>query len=138
VDWLRGVDGEPGLALVLAELGFVAELRGDHAAALAAHTDGLAAARRVGDPRAVALALEGLAGVQAAHRPERAAQLLGAAGALRAGVGAPLPPAERGDVDRIASRLRAALGQEAFEAHRAQGADRDWRDLATDPAASAL
>jgi predicted ATPase len=135
VGWLRTVDGEPGLALVLAELGFVAEQRGDLAAALGTHLDGLDAARRIGDPRAVALALEGLAGAQAAHAPDRAAELLGAAAALRAGVGAPLPPAERGDVDRIGARLRDALGS-AFEEHVARGAQRDWSDLVPGRAAA--
>jgi hypothetical protein len=135
VDWLRSVDGEPGLALVLAELGFVAEQRGDLAAARRAHLDGLAAARRIGDPRAIALALEGLAGAQGEHDAERAAELLGAAGALRAGVGAPLPPAERGDVERISGRLRHVLGPESFEAHLARGAQQDWTDLVQDPAA---
>jgi hypothetical protein len=128
------VDGEPGLALVLAELGFVAEQRGDLAAALELHLDGLAAARRIGDPRAIALALEGLAGTQAEARPERAAELLGAAGALRTGVGAPLPRAERGDVDRIAARARTALGAAPFDAHLAHGGSRDSHDLVPDPA----
>ncbi|QYN32291.1 AAA family ATPase [Pseudonocardia sp. DSM 110487] len=129
IDWLRTVDGEPGLALVLAELGFVAEQRGDLAAARRTHLDGLAAARRVGDPRAIALALEGLAGAQTARGPERAAELLGAAEALRAGVGAPLPPSERGDVDRISGRLRETLGAAAFEEHVARGARRAWPEL---------
>uniref|UniRef100_UPI0010419DED hypothetical protein n=1 Tax=Actinomadura roseirufa TaxID=2094049 RepID=UPI0010419DED len=47
-----------------------------------------------------------------------AARLLGTAAALRASVGAPLPPAERGDVDRITATVRAVLGAEfdtAFE-----------------------
>jgi ATP/maltotriose-dependent transcriptional regulator MalT len=129
VDWLRTVDGEPGLALVLAELGFLAEQRGDLATAQRTHLDGLAAAQRVGDPRAVALALEGLAGARAERGPERAAELLGAARALRADVGAPLPPAERGDVDRISGRLRDVLGAAAFEEHVARGARRDWTEL---------
>ncbi|GAA0957328.1 BTAD domain-containing putative transcriptional regulator [Actinocorallia libanotica] len=112
VDWVRGVDGEPGLALVLAELGFAAEARGDAETALARHLDGLAAARRIGDPRAVALAYEGLAGARSlAGEPERAARLLDAAADLRASVGAPLPEAERDDVNRIADRIRDALGE---------------------------
>ncbi|MFI6024423.1 BTAD domain-containing putative transcriptional regulator [Amycolatopsis magusensis] len=107
VDWLRQVDGEPGLALVFAELGFVAEQRGDAAAALALHTDGLAAAHRIGDPRAVALALEGLAGAAAIGGDHaEARRLLAEAEGLRESVGAPLPAAERLDVDRI----RTALG----------------------------
>ncbi|MGK5672885.1 BTAD domain-containing putative transcriptional regulator [Micromonospora sp. URMC 106] len=122
VDWLRGVDGEPGLALVLAELGFAAEQRGDAEKALRVHLDGLAAARRIGDPRAVALAFEGLAGARAlAGDTTHAAGLLGAATALRESVGAPLPQAERGDVDRITAAVRRSLGDEEFTARYEQG-----------------
>ena len=106
-------------ALVLAELGFVAELRGDLDTAAARHREGYAAAVTTGDPRALALALEGLAG---ATGPAPAAVLLGAADAARRSRGAPLPPAERGDVDRITARATAALGPEAFAAHFARGA----------------
>ncbi|MGJ3561140.1 hypothetical protein ACR6C2_34320 [Streptomyces sp. INA 01156] len=60
--WNRQRDDAPGLALVLAELGFIAEQRGDADRALAYHWDGLAAAVTTKDPRSVALALEGLAG----------------------------------------------------------------------------
>jgi predicted ATPase len=116
--WLvydRRLESDMAIALILAELGFIAEQRGDADAACALHLEGLAAARKAADPRAVALALEGLAGVEAlcgAH--ERAARLLGAAGALRAQVGAPLPAGERGDVDRITATCRAAVGEDAF------------------------
>lgn len=126
VDWLRGVDGEPGLALVLAELGFAAEQSGDSESALRLHLEGLASARKIGDPRAVALAFEGLAGARSitgdAHH---AARLLGAATALRESVGVPLPPAERGDVDRITARLRGALGDDAFAIRYEQGTRSD-------------
>ncbi|QXJ20988.1 winged helix-turn-helix domain-containing protein [Actinomadura graeca] len=109
LDWCRGIDGAPGLAFLLAELGFIAELRGDAAGALALHAEGLAAARATGNPRAVALALEGTAGAQAlAGRIEDAARSLDAASGRRASAGAPLPPAERGDVDRITARIAQA------------------------------
>ncbi|TDD71199.1 BTAD domain-containing putative transcriptional regulator [Actinomadura rubrisoli] len=122
VGWVRMVNGEPGLALVLAELGFVAELRGDAAAALSLHRDGLASARQIGDPRAVALALEGIAGARVIEgAPAAAARLLGTASALRSSVGAPLPSAECADVDRITAAARAALGGAAFEAEFQQG-----------------
>lgn len=72
------------------------ELQGDLAAAESVHLEGLDHARRFGDPRAVAFALEGLAGVACATGDaERAALLLGAAGAMREAAGASLPPAER-------------------------------------------
>ncbi|MCP2258818.1 hypothetical protein LX15_002516 [Streptoalloteichus tenebrarius] len=101
--WFQQADLDPATTLVLAELGFVAELRGD---ATAAHTP------RLGDPRATALALEGLAGAHTlAGDHQRAAVLLGAAAAARDAVAAPLPPAERGDVDRITRAARHALEQ---------------------------
>ncbi|WP_446459259.1 hypothetical protein [Streptomyces rubiginosohelvolus] len=43
-----------------------------------------------------------------------AARLLGAAAAARRRAGAPLPPAERGDVDRVTAAARAVLGAPAF------------------------
>lgn len=104
--WCRDIDGAPGLAFLLAELGFIAELRGDADRALDLHTEGLAAARATGHPRAVALAQEGLAGaLSLAGRRAEAARALAAASRARAAAGAPLPEAERGDVDRIAARL---------------------------------
>ncbi|MCD9900152.1 hypothetical protein LUR56_08760 [Streptomyces sp. MT29] len=88
--------------LILAELGFVAELRGDAGEALRLQRKGLAVARATGDPRAVALALEGLAGAELLRgRPEAAARHLGAAAAARDTVGLPLPDGERHDIDRI-------------------------------------
>ncbi|HZF91705.1 BTAD domain-containing putative transcriptional regulator [Streptomyces sp.] len=108
--WNRRFKAANGTALILAELGFAAEQRGDAPAALALHREGLAAARRTHDPRAVALALEGLAGAHAlAGRPVRAARLLESAARRRLSMGAPLPPAERGDVDRITAAVRAML-----------------------------
>ncbi|GAA3987949.1 BTAD domain-containing putative transcriptional regulator [Allokutzneria multivorans] len=107
LDWQRDADHAPGDALLLAELGFIAEARGDAARALRLHQESLAAAEKTGDPRAVALATEGLAGAHAINGDrERAAELLDAAAALRADAGAPLPKAERLDVDRITALIR--------------------------------
>ncbi|MEU1128100.1 hypothetical protein ABZ371_32075, partial [Streptomyces sp. NPDC005899] len=52
----------------------------------------------------------------------RAAVLLGAAAAARGRAGAPLPPAERADVDRITTSARAALGADAFSEAYGRGA----------------
>ncbi|GAA4041157.1 hypothetical protein [Streptomyces shaanxiensis] len=63
----------------------------------------------------MALALEGLAGAHAlAGRHAYAALLLGAAHAARDSVGMPLPPAERGDVDRITAAVREHLDEDAY------------------------
>ncbi|WP_329120884.1 AfsR/SARP family transcriptional regulator [Streptomyces sp. NBC_01353] len=122
LDWHRLVGLDGANALILAELGFAAELRGDAEGALALHEEGYATALTTGDPRAVALALEGLAGAHAlVGRGDGAALLLGAAGALRASTGAPLPAAERGDVERVEAVVRAALGDGGFLAAQARG-----------------
>jgi predicted ATPase/DNA-binding SARP family transcriptional activator len=113
LEWNRTFEADNGAALILAELGFAAEQRGDGDAALDLHTQSLAAARRTGDPRAVALALEGLAGARLlAGQPRRAKSLLGAAARLRESAGAPLPPGERGDVNRIEAALANSVRPE--------------------------
>ena len=104
-------------ALVLVSLGYLAELRGDADAAYERHADGLAAARQSGNARAMALAVEGLAGANAlAGNGERAARLLGLAAALRDRAGGPLTEPERGDVNRATERCLAAIGRDAFDA----------------------
>ncbi|MFD3458880.1 BTAD domain-containing putative transcriptional regulator [Nocardia fluminea] len=122
--WHREVEFGPGPALLLAESGFLAEQLGAADEAFTLHRQGLAIAREAEDPRAVALALEGLAGAHAlAGHPELAARLLGTAARARASAGAPLPQAERADVDRVAARALAALGQEGFAAEFATDAE---------------
>ncbi|KOX27607.1 ATPase [Saccharothrix sp. NRRL B-16348] len=119
--WLtydRRLESDMAIALIVAELGFIAEQRGDADTARTLHLEGLAAARNAADPRAVALALEGLAGAEAlAGDHGRAARLLGAAAALREEAGAPLPPGERGDVTRITAASRSALGDSFTSAY---------------------
>ncbi|MFD8617930.1 BTAD domain-containing putative transcriptional regulator [Streptomyces sp. NPDC059513] len=124
-DGYADVSSQAGDHLLLAELGFVAELRGDALGAAAHHLQGLEIARALAEPRALALSLEGLAGAAAlpGHAPAatRAAVLLGAAAAARRRAGAPLPPAERADVDRITAVARGALGAAAFSEAYARG-----------------
>ncbi|MFF1688849.1 MULTISPECIES: BTAD domain-containing putative transcriptional regulator [unclassified Streptomyces] len=125
-DGYADVSSQAGDHLLLAELGFVAELRGDAKGAATYHLEGLEIARLLAEPRALALSLEGLAG--AATLPGQdptatcAAELLGAAAAARSRAGAPLPPAERGDVDRITAAARTALGTSAFTEAYERGA----------------
>ncbi|MFD3665930.1 BTAD domain-containing putative transcriptional regulator [Streptomyces sp. NPDC058659] len=124
--WHREVDFGPGPALLLAELGFLAEQRDDAPTALTLHHQGLSVARASGDPRALALAHEGLAGAYAlAGRPVRAARLLGTATRARESAGAPLPEAERGDVERIMAKVLKTLGTETFAAEFSAGIDDD-------------
>ncbi|RSM74524.1 AfsR family transcriptional regulator [Amycolatopsis sp. WAC 01375] len=133
LDWHRRVESEAGSTLILAELGFIAEQRGDTAKAKRLQLDGLVIARHSEDPRAIALGLEGLAGAEAAAGSYRAAaRLLGAAAASRRSVGAPLPKGERGDVDRITGVVMAALGETAFSAENAVGERTPIDQLVTD------
>ncbi|WP_433309795.1 BTAD domain-containing putative transcriptional regulator [Micromonospora sp. CA-269861] len=133
LEWNRQAGWHAGVAAVGAELGFVAEQRGAADDALHRHREGFAAARDSGDPRAVALALEGLAGAyRLAGDPVRAARLLGAADAARDAAGLPSPDADRHDSRRIAGLLAADLGPAQLVAERAAGAGAPLDDLLRD------
>jgi hypothetical protein len=62
----------------------------------------------------LAYGVEGVALVSAENDPERSAQLLGAAAALRADMHAPLPDYERAVYDPIMAALLAKLGERAY------------------------
>ena len=120
-------DAAPSLhvPMVVAELGFVAELRGDAAAALRLHREALDLAARLGAPRDTVGALEGLAGALAlAGDHVRAAEVLGAAAAARQANSLPAAPAEQADIDRVTAACRGAMGAEPFAAAHARGAHR--------------
>lgn len=138
LDWCRRWEGDHGVALILAELGFIAEQRGDAGTALQTQREGLEHARRTGDRRALARAFEGLAGAHAlAGDHEEAARLLGTAAALREAVGMPLPPGERGDVDRITTALRRSLDPASFASAFGRGAKQAGARTAPAPAGAA-
>lgn len=116
-----------GVHLRRSELGFTAEQQGRREQAAAQHLIGLDVALSMGEPRALALSLEGLAGAASLTAEpgggERAAVLLGAADASRRSVGAPLPPEERADVDRITAAAVKVLGHDDFDAAFRRGAE---------------
>lgn len=103
-----------GMTAVMAGLGYVAEHQGRFAEAGSNHLEALGYAKLWGDHRAVAQAVEGLAGVAAAEGDGlQSARLLGVAHRLRCDHGGPMPPGERTlEVDRIeaAARASAAAG----------------------------
>src|SRR5262249_26526853 len=120
----RRIGSEPDQTptISLSERGSIARQRGDPAAARSWHLQCLTAAQKLGDPRAVARALTGLAGAQAlGGQPDRAAQLLGAADTAWRSAGAGLPSGERTDVDRVTAMTRRALGEAAFAAEFQNG-----------------
>jgi predicted ATPase/DNA-binding SARP family transcriptional activator len=127
---------EPDVARVasLCELGFIAEHRGEAAAARSRHLQSLSSAAKLGDPQAVAHALTGLAGARAlGGKPGRAARLLGAADTTLRSVGASPSPGDSPDVKRITAMTRQALGEAAFDAEF-----QDGRRLSPEQAATLL
>jgi predicted ATPase/DNA-binding SARP family transcriptional activator len=129
----------PGAIGALCLLGFMAEVRGDKTEAMRHHAEALTKAREMSDPRALALCLEGIAGVALLTDDlQRSAALLGAAHHLRGARGLP-PDAvaemvgtvrgaraialdDRFDAERIEASARKQLGSELFEAAYAAGA----------------
>jgi predicted ATPase/DNA-binding SARP family transcriptional activator len=140
----EGHDG--GVAASLRTLGFISEVRGEIAQAESRHREALTVAQRLGDPKSLALCMEGLAGI-ALHEqnPRQCASLLGAAARLRGGHGVP-PSAlvalsgtqrtissgmldDRFDAERIEADARKVLGDPQFEATFAAGAAADLDEL---------
>ncbi len=105
-----------GLALALASLGYIEELRGNAPMARTHHAAALRAACDTTDRRSQALAVEGLAGVASLSGDARAVGvLLGVAAALRDASGGPLMGAERADIARAEARVAGHAGlQPAF------------------------
>jgi tetratricopeptide (TPR) repeat protein len=104
-------------SMVMVELGFLTERRGDPAAALALHLDALDVAIGQHGHRDVAWALQGVASALAAGgRADPAARILGAAAALRRSIAMPMAPTDEEEVNRTTAMIRAALGADAFVA----------------------
>jgi tetratricopeptide (TPR) repeat protein len=122
----RPREGEPPplhLSMVLTELGFLAEQRGQWAAARRLHLEGFAAARTLGEQRGVVSAMEGLAGaVGSAGQHQASARLLGVADAIRRSAAMPAAPSECAEIDRIAATARRELGETGFNAAYAHAA----------------
>jgi predicted ATPase/DNA-binding SARP family transcriptional activator len=110
-------------ACVLTNLGIVTCAQGDYAPAWRFLQRGLDSAVIVGEPRAVAESLEEIATVEsAAGRPDRAAQLLGAARAIRDEIGSPLQLGYASRIKDAADAAETALGDECFSSVHAKGA----------------
>ncbi|PSK90213.1 putative ATPase [Murinocardiopsis flavida] len=129
------------LPMVLVELGFLAEQRGDPAGAARLHLEARAIGRELTSPGDVAGAVAGLAGACAlTGRAEDAAVLLGAAAAARDEAGRPVSPTERVDIHRVTAAAREALGEAAYTAAYARGSalTRAEADTAVDRVAALL
>jgi predicted ATPase/uncharacterized protein HemY len=127
------LDDKRDLPMALEGLGHVARDEGDPERASALYVEGLDRYQAVGNTVGIAACLEGLAAVAAAlEQPAAAAQLGGAAAALRDAAGAPLVPVDRAAVEQSLAGPRATLGEEAFATAWGAG-----RALAPDRASAA-
>jgi tetratricopeptide (TPR) repeat protein len=118
----RGRVRDFGTLIYLFNLGQVAFAQGDFAEARSFFLESLGIAKELGDRLGSTSCLEGLAGVYALQgEPARAAQLLGAADALRKALNAPVQSADRADYERFVAGARAAMDADAFEAAWAEG-----------------
>lgn len=126
---------DEGVGWVRNMLGLV-ELRGGRDESARAHlVSSLGVHRRLGDRWRTASVLEALAEALRRTGSSRvAAVLLGAAGAVRAAIGAPVPAVERTDWERTYSALQAELGENELLAAITEGHDRELDGiLASDP-----
>lgn len=129
------IDFDEGVAWARNMLGLV-ELRAGRDSSARAHlVSSLGGHRRLGDRWRTASVLEALAETlrrEGSSRP--AAVLLGAASAVRAAIGAPVPAVERTDWERTYSALQADLGEKDLLAAITEGHDRELEGiLAADP-----
>jgi tetratricopeptide (TPR) repeat protein len=127
-------DVPAGSAASLSVLGFVAEARGDAVHAIEHHRAAYEHVRTVPHPRAVPLALEGLAAAAAlAGDGEWTVQLLGCVDRLRSERGAVRAPSEQLDVDRAHDAAATLLGRGAIAAAHEQGRQSSVEALVTGP-----
>jgi predicted ATPase/class 3 adenylate cyclase/DNA-binding CsgD family transcriptional regulator len=111
-----------GTALSLYALAQVATIQGDNARSQALYEQGLVVARKSGDKQMINSGMEGLAVAVAAQGDHAwAAQLWGAAEALREAIGTPLPPVERAPYHSAVASSRTKLGEQAFATAWAEG-----------------
>jgi tetratricopeptide (TPR) repeat protein len=113
---------QQGVAVALTNLGAVACRLGDHRRAMDWYRDAITLRRDLGDKQGVATCLEGVAALLCGQgKLEPAVRLLGAAESLRDAIGAPLPPADRLDYERVIDAARSRLDAPAFTAAWAAG-----------------
>jgi tetratricopeptide (TPR) repeat protein len=115
--------GHPeSIAYALAWLGRIAVRQGDQTGAWALHTDSLQRRRKSGHLPAIANGLAGFAEMaQSWNQFHRAAILQGSAHALRQISDAHLVPVDRDELNQQLTKLREALGQDAFAAAFTEG-----------------
>jgi predicted ATPase/DNA-binding winged helix-turn-helix (wHTH) protein len=102
------------VGIALGNLGRVSYLQNDFAAARQFYAESLEISRSLGDLHSIAQLLDGFAGLKAETQPERAAQLLSAANALRQKVGSDFDQADADFYVKIYQTIEANLERENF------------------------
>jgi DNA-binding NarL/FixJ family response regulator len=116
------VGDRQGIATTLQNLGILAFDQRDYPAARAFHHESLALFKELEARQFIASSLEAFAALAlAAGNAAPAARLFGAAEALRAAIGAPLPLRERASYTRNVAAARAHLGEQEFAAAQSEG-----------------
>jgi ATP/maltotriose-dependent transcriptional regulator MalT len=127
-----------GVAWALNQLGTVAYQRGNLERAEHSLGESLAIHKDLGDMGRLASVLEALAETSGARkRFELSARLFGVAERIRETIGAPVPPCERPEHDRILASVRARVGDEEYARLRDEGRTMKLEEalsLAPDPA----
>jgi predicted ATPase/DNA-binding XRE family transcriptional regulator len=121
----RRIGDRSSTYIALYNLAQAALSRGDHDGAESLFEEGVTLSEQMGDRANVAYCLEGLAVVARARGDaERCARLIGAAEGLHEAVGVPVYvyyEPHRSLYERTAAAVRSQMGEEAFEAARAEG-----------------
>jgi predicted ATPase/Tfp pilus assembly protein PilF len=123
---LRRASGDQkGIAEVLIHLGLALHFQGARQAAFACLRESLTVYQTVQTRRGVALCLEGWATLVGSYgQAEQAAELLGAAMALRDAMGTPVPPVSKGSHQQTLTHVQLALGEARFAAAWTRGQTR--------------
>jgi tetratricopeptide (TPR) repeat protein len=127
----REIGDRNGIAHSLCSLGYLTYCDADHSSARAYYTDSLTLFRSIGNRLGIATVVESFASIAVKdNKSDRAALLWGAAEALRAKIGSPLPPYEREEYARDVAEARHALGDQAFLAAWEQGRNMTMEEAA--------
>jgi predicted ATPase/DNA-binding XRE family transcriptional regulator len=119
---VRALEDQNSIAMTLGNLGLVAFVQGDYGRALALQHEALTLGRQLTNKPWLARGIEHFALIAAAtNEPKRAARLFGGAAALRAELGATLPPNDREFNARYIAESTAQLGDDVFSAAWAEG-----------------
>ena len=118
----RAMEDKRGVALSLGNLALTVGYRRDYGRSASLCMESLALFRELDDRWAIGLYLPILAGaLYAQGQAKRAVRLLGAAEAVREGIGTTIPPYVRKVYERVVAAMRGTLGEHALAAAWAEG-----------------